>query len=357
MIIDTKIEHDDPAREAVRAAARMEENACVAERMEQGALPAPARKRVQAVAAALVEAVRQSDLSHGGLDAFLREYELSNREGVTLMCLAEALLRIPDADTRDRFIRDKIEDADWEGHLGNSKSFFVNASTWALMLTGKIFRLDDDERDVPGLVGRLIARSGEPVIREALIQAMRILGQQFVIGRTIEEAIETAREEEADGYRHSYDMLGEAARTMSDAERYLGAYEKAIRRVGGAAKGRGPVAEAGVSIKLSALHPRFEAAQRDRVLRELTPRLLHLARLGKDAGIGVTVDAEEADRLDLSLDVFSAVSGDASLKDWDGFGLAVQAYQKRAVPLLDWLGELAVAHRRRLMVRLVKGAY
>jgi RHH-type proline utilization regulon transcriptional repressor/proline dehydrogenase/delta 1-pyrroline-5-carboxylate dehydrogenase len=357
MIVDRADTHDDPLREAVRAAARMDEEACVAERLTEAAMPSAARKRVQAKAIELVEAVRRSPLTHGGLDAFLQEYELSNHEGVTLMCLAEALLRIPDAETRDRLIRDKIGDADWEGHLGRSRSFFVNASTWALMLTGRIVRLGAAEQDISSLVGRLISRSGEPVIREALIQAMRILGQQFVVGRTIEEALETAAAQEARGFRHSYDMLGEAARTMVDADRYLAAYARAIQKVGAAAKGRGPVEAPGISVKLSALHPRYEFAQRRRVLRELTPRLLELATLAKSCGIGLTVDAEEADRLDLSLDVFAAVSGDPALKDWDGLGLAVQAYQKRAVPLIEWLGMLARSHRRRFMVRLVKGAY
>ena len=352
MISDEAENHDDPLREAVRRAARMDEEACVAERLDQAALPGATRKRVAAAATRLVEAVRTSAHSHGGLDAFLQEYELSNREGVILMCLAEALLRIPDADTRDRLIRDKIGDADWEEHLGHSRSFFVNASTWALMLTGRLVRLGEDAQDVAGFVGRLIARSGEPVIREALVQAMRILGQQFVIGRTIEEALERAAEDEAMGYRHSFDMLGEAARTMADADRYCAAYERAIRAVSaGAAK------EPGISVKLSALHPRFEPAQRGRVMRELAPRLLDLARLAKDSGVALTVDAEEADRLDLSLEVIAAVSGDPSLKDWDGFGLAVQAYQKRAAPLLEWLAMLARTQRRRFNVRLVKGAY
>lgn len=344
--------HEDPLREAVRHAARMDEEACVAERLAQAALPAAARKRVQAAAARLVEAVRKSPHTHGGLDAFLQEYELSNREGVTLMCLAEALLRIPDADTRDRFIRDKIGDADWEGHLGHSRSFFVNASTWALMLTGRLVRLGEDEQDLAGFVRRLIARSGEPVIREALIQAMRILGQQFVVGRTIEEALDRSGEDEARGYRHSFDMLGEAARTMADADRYLAAYDHAIRAIGESAS-----KEPGISVKLSALHPRYEPAQHGRVMRELAPRLLELARLAKSCDVGLTVDAEEADRLDLSLDVIAAASGDASLKGWDGFGLAVQAYQKRAAPLIEWLGVLARTQRRRFNLRLVKGAY
>jgi len=357
MIVDQADTHDDPLREALRAAARMDEEDCVAERLNQAAVPSAVRKRVQAKAIDLVEAVRRSPLTHGGLDAFLQEYELSNHEGVTLMCLAEALLRIPDAETRDKLIRDKIGDADWEGHLGHSQSFFVNASTWALMLTGRIVRLGAAELDISNFIGRLISRSGEPVIREALIQAMRILGQQFVIGRTIEEALESAADDEARGYRHSYDMLGEAARTMADADRYLAAYAQAIKKVGAAAQGRGPVDAPGISVKLSALHPRYEFSQRRRVLRELTPRLLELATLAKSGGIGLTVDAEEADRLDLSLDVFAAVSGDPALKDWDGLGLAVQAYQKRAAPLIEWLGVLARTHRRRFMVRLVKGAY
>ncbi|MGE0723695.1 MAG: bifunctional proline dehydrogenase/L-glutamate gamma-semialdehyde dehydrogenase PutA [Alphaproteobacteria bacterium] len=345
-----------PLRAAIRAATRRDETEAVEALLREAALPAEALDRIAARARALVEAVRASRTGKGGLDAFLHEYELSSREGIVLMCLAEALLRIPDDDTVDRLIRDKIGGADWERHLGASESTFVNASTWALMLTGRIVRPGDGEANA-GVVRRLVARAGEPIIREAVTQAMRILGRQFVMGRTIREALERARPAERAGYRHSYDMLGEAARTAADAERYLRSYERAIAAIGAEAGGRGPIDAPGISIKLSAIHPRYEFAQADRVRRELTPRLIALAAQARAVGIGLTVDAEEADRLDLSLDLIEAVAGDPSLAGWDGLGLAVQAYQKRALPLLDWLADLARRSRRRLMVRLVKGAY
>ncbi len=357
MIFKDPLPKSDALRDAVRASIRFDEEQCVDGLLDQVTLTKASRERIGRTATALVEAVRAMQPGQDGLDAFLHEYELSSREGVVLMCLAEALLRIPDADTRDRLIRDKIGDADWEGHLGRSESLFVNASTWALMLTGRLVRLDTDDRDLPGFIGRLAARSGEPVVREALVQAMRIMGRQFVMGRTIAEALERAVPEEEAGYRHSFDMLGESARTTPDAIRYFEAYAAAIEAIGAAASGRGPVEGPGISVKLSALHPRFEYAQRERVMGELVPRLQELARMAKRADIGLTVDAEEADRLDLTLDVIAALSADPSLRVWDGLGLAVQAYQKRAVPLLDWLADLAKSHRRRLMVRLVKGAY
>jgi RHH-type proline utilization regulon transcriptional repressor/proline dehydrogenase/delta 1-pyrroline-5-carboxylate dehydrogenase len=289
----------------------------------------------------------------------MAEYELSSDEGIVLMCLAEALLRIPDADTADRLIRDKIGGADWESHFGASESLFVNASTFALMLTGKVVNLDSEQaaRDFRGTLGRLVGRSGEPVIRKAVTQGMRILGRQFVMGRTIKEALSRARDSEKQGYRYSYDMLGEAARTMADADRYFDSYAAAIKAIGKAAAGRGPIEAPGISVKLSALHPRYEYAQQGRVMAELVPRLNELAAMAKGADIGFCVDAEEADRLDLSLDVIEAVSGDPALAGWNGFGLAVQAYLKRGLPLIDWLADMARRHRRRLMVRLVKGAY
>ena len=274
------------------------------------------------------------------------------------MCLAEALLRVPDAATVDELIKDKIADADWQGHLGQSDSVFVNASTWALMLTGRVIRLDeDDERDLGHALRRLVRKSGEPVIRTAITQAMRILGRQFVMGRNIGEALERARSDEAKGYRYSYDMLGEAARTMADSERYFQAYRDAIAAIGKAAKRRGPIEAPGISVKLSALHPRYEFGQRERVLTELLPRLEALCRDAMAQDIGLTVDAEEADRLDLSLDVIDAVSGNPAFKGWSGFGLALQAYQKRAIAVVEYLEEMALRHGRRLMVRLVKGAY
>src|SRR5579863_9095003 len=273
------------------------------------------------------------------------------------MCLAEALLRIPDNDTIDRLIRDKIAAADWQSHLGHSGSVFVNASTWALMLTGRMLRDEPGPNDLAHIFHRFVTRSGEPVVRQAVLSAMRILGRQFVMGRTIGEALDRAESSEHHGYRHSYDMLGEAARTAADAERYHQAYSKAIAAIGGAAGGKPVEAAPGISVKLSALHPRYEVAQRERVMRELLPRLADLAAQAKAAGIGLTIDAEEADRLELSLDLIDTLSGMPELADWDGLGLAVQAYQKRAPAVLNWLAELAAATKRRLMVRLVKGAY
>jgi RHH-type proline utilization regulon transcriptional repressor/proline dehydrogenase/delta 1-pyrroline-5-carboxylate dehydrogenase len=348
----------DALRQRVRAATRADETRTVEALIEAATLPADALDRIAERARDLVRRVREERIGQGGLDAFLHEYGLSTQEGVVLMCLAEALLRIPDADTADALIRDKIGGADWERHVGSSESMFVNASTWALMLTGRLVRFDRDSgRDLGTLLKRLIGRSGEPVIRQAMVQAMRILGRQFVMGRTIEEALDRARGPEKKGYRHSYDMLGEAARTMPDADRYFRSYEAAIAAIGAAAAGRGPIDGPGISVKLSALHPRYEYAQSRRVMEELAPRVIALAEQAKAAGIGFTIDAEEADRLDLSLDLIEAVAGAPSLAGWDGLGLAVQAYQKRAYPLIDWLADLAKRRRRRLMVRLVKGAY
>ncbi|HEX3862798.1 MAG TPA: bifunctional proline dehydrogenase/L-glutamate gamma-semialdehyde dehydrogenase PutA [Stellaceae bacterium] len=342
-------------RAAIGAAHRRREPEAVAAVLAAAEIPAAAGERIAQTAGRLVAAVRgKSD--KGGIDAFLHEYTLSSREGVALMCLAEALLRIPDAGTIDRLIRDRLASADWESHLGHSGSVFVNASTWALMLTGRLLD-DDDGHDLASALHRFAARSAEPVVRQAILAAMRILGHQFVMGRTIEEALARAGSSERQGYRHSYDMLGEAARTATDAARYRAAYLHAIDKIGAAAKGR-PVTEApGISVKLSALHPRYEPAQHDRVRQELLPRLIALCRAAKTANVGLTIDAEEADRLELSLDLFEAVARDPSLSGWDGLGLAVQAYQKRALAVIDWLADLAGRSGRRLMVRLVKGAY
>ncbi len=359
MLFRESLREFDALRAAVLAAYRMDEDACVEACLTQARLPADATDRVEVMARRLVMAVRESDAGAGGLDAFLHQYELSSEEGVVLMCLAEALLRIPDADTRDDLIKDKIGGAQWERHLGASPSLFVNASTWALMLTGRLMAVDTgfDWRNPGDLLGRVVARGGEPVIRQALTQGMRILGRQFVMGRTIDEALARAQEAEMRGYRYSYDMLGEAARTMADAERYFEAYAAAIDKIGAAAEGGDPFDRPGISVKLSALHPRYEFAQQDRVMAELVPRLRSLAVMAKDHGIGFTVDAEEADRLDISLDAIEAVLRDPAFAGWEGFGLAVQAYQKRALPLIDWLANLARGSGRRLFVRLVKGAY
>ena len=349
----------DARRAAIAATYRMDEEACVAACLAQAQLPQDQAVRVQELAQDLVVAVRASDMGTGGIDAFLNQYELSSEEGVVLMCLAEALLRIPDADTRDELIKDKIGGAQWERHLGASSSLFVNASTWALMLTGRLVSVDTgfDWRNPGDLLGRVAARGGEPIIRQALAQGMRILGRQFVMGRTIEDALARAQEDEMRRYRFSYDMLGEAARTMADADRYFDSYADAIEKIGRSGEGGDPNELPGISVKLSALHPRYEFAQRDRVMTELAPRLQSLAVMAKAHGIGFTVDAEEADRLDISLDVIEAVFRDPALTGWEGFGLAVQAYQKRAMPLIDWLADLARSQGRRLFVRLVKGAY
>ena len=360
---DQDISEQDHLRRRLRDHLMADETAVVRALLDAAALPHDAQDRIGEQARALVGAVRRARVGQGGLDAFLHEFELSSKEGVVLMCLAEALLRVPDAATVDKLIKDKIAEADWRAHLGHSESLFVNASTWALMLTGRVVKLEEnDARDLGATLGRLVQKSGEPVIRSAVTQAMRILGRQFVMGRTIEEALERARASEKKGYRYSYDMLGEAAHTAADAERYFQSYRAAIAAIGKAAVGpdgsaKGPIEAPGISIKLSALHPRYFFAQRERALRDLVPRLKVLAEDAKAAAIGLTVDAEEAERLDLSLDVIEAVSGDPDLAGWNGFGLAVQAYQKRALPLLDWLAAMARRHNRRLMVRLVKGAY
>jgi RHH-type proline utilization regulon transcriptional repressor/proline dehydrogenase/delta 1-pyrroline-5-carboxylate dehydrogenase len=315
------------------------------------------RARTGSLARELVGRVR-AGRRRGGLDAFLSQYALTTNEGVVLMCLAEALLRVPDADTADRLIRDKIEQANWQEHLGQSPSLFVNASTWALLLTGRVVQLGDAATDWTAIFGRLIARSGEPLIRQAMTVAMRIMGGQFVLGRTIDEALEKGRPWTARGCRYSFDMLGEAAMTSADAERYLASYAAAIDAVGRHPDdGRSIFTRNSVSVKLSALHPRFDVLQRERVMRELLPRLLHLARAARQVDVGLTLDAEEADRLELQLDVLDAACSSPELAGWDGLGLAVQAYGKRAPAVIDWLAALARERRRRIPVRLVKGAY
>lgn len=311
------------------------------------------RHRICDHARELVTHVRQNRASGSGVDAFMHEYQLSSQEGVVLMCLAEALLRIPDEHTIDLLIRDKLCGADWEKHLGNSESLFVNASTWGLMLSGKMIGSADGQ----GVFRRLMQRSGEPLIRQAVRQAMRIMARQFVMGRSVADALKRAKTSEQSGYSYSYDMLGEAARTDADSHRYLDAYRKAIDAIGKAKNAGNPITGPGISIKLSALHPRYEFAQADRVMSELLPRLESLAVQAMRYNIGLTIDAEEADRLDLSLTLLEAIACNPDFKGWNGLGLAVQAYQKRAYDLIDWLAELARRSERQLMVRLVKGAY
>ena len=314
-------------------------------------------QRIDRTARDLVTKIR-AGRRDGGIDAFLQEYSLTSEEGVALMCLAEALLRVPDAATADRLIKDKIGAADWERHRGQSDSTFVNASTWGLMLTGKVLKLEDSgAARWTGALRKAVTRSGEPVIRQAMTYAMRIMGGQFVLGRTIAEAMSKAKEGTGPLYRYSFDMLGEAAFTRADAARYLGAYEKALDAL---AKGAAPgtLAERpSLSVKLSALHPRYEIFRKGQVLDELLPVVAGLAQRAKTLGVALTIDAEEAERLELSLDLFEALARDQSLSGWDGLGLAVQAYQKRSGAVLDWLRELSHVTGRQLPVRLVKGAY
>ena len=321
------------------------------------------RRQIDDLARRLVHAVRAGRRDHGGIDAFLTEYGLSTDEGVILMCLAEALLRIPDAATADDLIDDKVPHGDWARHLGQSASLLVNASTWGLLLTGRVIGLKEAGGGASGLVSRLLARTGEPIIRRAMRQAMRILGDQFVLGRTIGEALGRAAAQEAQFYRFSYDMLGEAARTAEDAERYASRYLAAIEAIGKATgKDRGAdidmlMSRPSLSIKLSAIHPRFEASQEARVRKELGERLRGIVRAAKAANISITVDAEEQDRLALTIAVFADALADPALSGWPGLGIAVQAYAKSALPALRRLAVLSTSAGRKLPVRLVKGAY
>ena len=336
-----------------------EEESVVRRLCERARLPSAQQAAVQERALQLVLAVRAARARGGGLDALLRQYHLASAEGVVLMCLAEALLRIPDALTADRLIADKLSAGDWQHHLGDSDSLLVNASTWGLMLTGRLVELDRGAvGSLGGWFGRLAARIGEPVARAALRQAMRVLGHQFVMGRSIGEALERTTGNTESRYAYSFDMLGEAAITAADARRYFDKYRDAIQEVGRHASARAPTsARPGISVKLSALHPRYEYLQRERVLRELAPKLLDLVRQARAAGIALTVDAEEADRLELSLELIDIVLASAVTAGYGGFGLAVQAYQKRAYAVLEWLIGRTRERQRQITVRLVKGAY
>ncbi|TAJ30361.1 MAG: bifunctional proline dehydrogenase/L-glutamate gamma-semialdehyde dehydrogenase PutA, partial [Reyranella sp.] len=348
-----------PLRARITAMHRRPEEECVPPLVAEATLPPDLAAKAEATARRLVLAIRAKPRG-GGVEELIHEYSLSGREGVALMCLAEALLRIPDDDTRDALIRDKVAAGDWRSHLGPGRSLFVNAATWGLMVTGKL-TAETTDRGLSAALTRLIARGGEPVIRAAVDMAMRMMGEQFVTGRTIEEALDNSREREERGFRYSYDMLGEAAVTAEDAARYFAAYEGAIEAIGRsamrAATGEGIHQRAGISIKLSALHPRYARAQADRVASELLPRLRALALLARRHDIGFNIDAEEADRLDLSLDLLEAICLEPGLAGWHGIGFVVQAYGKRCPAVIDFLVDLARRSGHRLMVRLVKGAY
>lgn len=342
-------------RAKITAAYRRPETECLPVLVAQAALPKSTTDAARQLARRLVVALRGKS-EGGGVEALIHEYALSSQEGVALMCLAEALLRIPDRATRDALIRDKIGVGDWEAHIGHSPSLFVNAATWGLLITGRLASTSSG-KSLSIALTRLIARGGEPLIRKGVDIAMRMMGEQFVSGQTIAEALANSRKWEAQGFRYSYDMLGEAATTAADAQRYYADYEQAIHAIGKAAARRGIYEGPGISIKLSALHPRYARANLERVRTELLPRLKALTLLARRYDIGLNIDAEEADRLEISLDLLEALCFDPDLAGWNGIGFVVQAYQKRAPYVIDYLVDLGRRSGHRLMIRLVKGAY
>ena len=348
-----------PLREAINASWRKPETDLLPDLLDLARISPAMQDKTQRLAGELASRLRLRKPATGraGLvQGLLQEYALSSQEGVALMCLAEALLRIPDAETRNALIRDKISQGEWNSHLGRSPSLFVNAATWGLLLTGKLVSTHSEAR-LNNKLGRLVRQGGEPLIRKGVDLAMKMMGEQFVSGETIALALQQARKLEAQGFSYSYDMLGEAALTAEDAAGYLAAYEAGIHAIGAAAQGRGLYDSAGISIKLSALHPRYSRAQYQRVMSELYPVLLKLALLARHYGIGLNIDAEESDRLDLSLDLLERLCLAPELQGFDGIGFVIQAYQKRCVAVVDFLIELARRSRHRLMIRLVKGAY
>ncbi|HSH41098.1 MAG TPA: bifunctional proline dehydrogenase/L-glutamate gamma-semialdehyde dehydrogenase PutA [Arenicellales bacterium] len=331
-----------------------DEQATVKARIEAAQLDDGTRREIVARAQDFVRAIREADKDIQGIDALMAEYDLSSEEGIVLMCLAEALLRIPDGETADKLIRDKLAKGHWDEHMGHSDSTFVNASTWGLMVTGRFVQLGANTQAHPSnFLKGMVSRLGEPVLRVAMRHAMEIVGRQFVLGETIDQALKRSREAANRRYAYSYDMLGEAALTADDAKRFLESYLHSIEVIGGQKE----VRDAGISVKLSALHPRYTFWQQERVERELVPRLLEIAEAAKRHDLWVAVDAEEAERLDISLRVFEKVVRDDALKGWNGLGMVVQGYQKRAMPVLDWLDSLARDIGKCIPVRLVKGAY
>jgi len=351
--------HYDRLNKHISDAYLMDETKCVSQRVEQAQLDAKTREKIKQRATALVSQVRNQGLSTGGIEAFLSEYDLSSAEGIVLMCIAESLLRIPDDATANKLIQEKLSKGNWQAHLGESPSLFVNASTWGLMLTGQFIALPGEPPSSANeWLKKRVARSGEPVVRLAMKQAMRILGYQFVMGETIESAMVRSENKENTPYLHSFDILGEAAVTADDVTHYFNAYQHAIRTLSHATdKTKTLHQQASISIKLSALHPRYQTTQRQRVLDELMPRLRSLIQEAKTANITLTIDAEESERLDLSLELFERLFGEAEFADWSGLGLAIQAYQKRAYPVIQKLISLAREHKKCIPIRLVKGAY
>ena len=360
--IDSDPDEGRLPRDQIRADWLEDETVLVERLLPLASLPATRASQVSRSTQKLISISREQHQTQGGLEAFLKEYDLSSQEGVVLMCLAEALLRIPDNATADRLIQDKIGSGEWSAHLGHSHSLFVNASTWGLMLTGSIVALDQSTNNIKTLLNRLINRSGEAFIRLVLKEAMQIIARQFVFGRTMSKAIEHSQQIDKQKYLYSYDMLGEAAVNAAQAERYYQAYSDAICELQAAFPESGdamamPANRPGISIKLSALHPRLEISQRKRIMTELVPKVIALCTQAMQANIGVTFDAEESSRLELLLDIFETVFADPAFSDWAGLGLAVQTYQKRALAVIDWLIRLGAIHEKIIMLRLVKGAY
>ncbi|MCL6083822.1 bifunctional proline dehydrogenase/L-glutamate gamma-semialdehyde dehydrogenase PutA [Neisseria meningitidis] len=342
-------------RQAITDAYRRNEIEAVQDMLQRAQMSDEERNAASELARRLVTQVRAGRTKAGGVDALMHEFSLSSEEGIALMCLAEALLRIPDNATRDRLIADKISDGNWKSHLNNSPSLFVNAAAWGLLITGKLTATND--RQMSSALSRLISKGGAPLIRQGVNYAMRLLGKQFVTGQTIEEALQNGKEREKMGYRFSFDMLGEAAYTQADADRYYRDYVEAIHAIGKDAAGQGVYEGNGISVKLSAIHPRYSRAQHGRVMGELLPRLKELFLLGKKYDIGINIDAEEANRLELSLDLMEALVSDPDLAGYKGIGFVVQAYQKRCPFVIDYLIDLARRNNQKLMIRLVKGAY
>ncbi|EMD9272282.1 trifunctional transcriptional regulator/proline dehydrogenase/L-glutamate gamma-semialdehyde dehydrogenase [Cronobacter malonaticus] len=354
-----QIQPQSVSRAAITAAWRRAETDAVPMLLEQARLPQPVAEKTHQLAWSLAEKLRNQKTASGRagmVQSLLQEFSLSSQEGVALMCLAEALLRIPDKATRDALIRDKISNGNWQSHIGRSPSLFVNAATWGLLFTGRLVSTHN-EANLSRSLNRIIGKSGEPLIRKGVDMAMRLMGEQFVTGETIAEALANARKLEEKGFRYSYDMLGEAALTAADAQAYMVSYQQAIHAIGKASNGRGIYEGPGISIKLSALHPRYSRAQYDRVMEELYPRLKSLTLLARQYDIGINIDAEEADRLEISLDLLEKLCFEPELAGWNGIGFVIQAYQKRCPFVIDYLIDLATRSRRRLMIRLVKGAY
>jgi RHH-type proline utilization regulon transcriptional repressor/proline dehydrogenase/delta 1-pyrroline-5-carboxylate dehydrogenase len=345
-------------RARIRQTKHADEKSCVDKLLQASSLNDAQRERIVSKGRMLVAGCREDSDKAGMMDQFTQQYSLSSKEGVAMMCLAESLLRVPDAETADDLIAEKILSGEWSEHRGESDSMFVNASTWGLMLTGRVVTLESEITENPeSWMHKLVNRIGEPVVRAAVRQAMKIMGQQYVLGRKIDNAIDRGRRENSKGTRFSFDMLGEGARTMADADRYFDAYMLAIREIGKREKSDNVIEANGISIKLSALHPRYQYMQQERVMTEMLPRIRNLALEAMKLGLGFTIDAEEADRLDISLDLFEALARDPRLMGWDGLGFVLQAYDKRSPLVTEWVIELARDAGRKLMIRLVKGAY